>query len=194
MMNFHAPLLKNQPVSDEELARLAQNGKQDAFIQLYERYFQPVLTRVRFRVPESDAEDVAQEVFIAVLRSLDKFKGQAKFSAWLWSVTNHKIADYYRSRKSKWIEEDEFEEVMKRSPGNDTTEDEENRRAELAAVRCALETLPPNYREVIFLRFADEMPFKEIALQTGQSLEAVKSLFRRSIAALGKRMEGNHES
>lgn len=193
MTNFRTPPPKNQPVSDEALARLAQDGKQDAFIQLYERYFQYMLARVRFRVPESDAEDVTQEIFIAVLRSLDRFKGQAKFSTWLWSVANHKIADYYRSRKSKLIEQDEFEEIMKRSPGNHLTEDEENRRAELAVVRCALETLPQNYQEVIFLRFVDEMPFKDIALQTGQSLEAVKSLFRRSIAALAKRMEGNYE-
>lgn len=187
-MNPRTPPLN--AVNDEELARLAQNGRQDAFIQLYERYFQAVLARVRFRVPESDAEDVTQEIFIAVLRSLEKFKGQSKFSTWLWSVTNNKIVDYYRANRSRKYEQDEYEEAMKHKSVSRTAEDETSRE-ELAAVRDALQTLPQRYQEVIFMRFVDDMPFKDIALQTGQSLEAVKSLFRRSVSALGKKMEGN---
>jgi hypothetical protein len=83
MINLRKPPLNTPSPSDEELARSAQQGKQDAFVMLYERYFPNVLARVRFKVPENDVEDVTQEIFIAVMKSLGGFKGQAKFSTWL---------------------------------------------------------------------------------------------------------------
>ena len=167
-------------------------GKQDAFVLLYERYFPNVLARVRFKVPENDVEDVTQEIFIAVLKSLGSFKGQAKFSTWLWTITSRKIVDYYRSHKSMLVEQDDYEEVvtrnsLKHTAGADSHQDD------LVTVQHALGTLPQNYQDILLMRFVDEMPFNEIALHNGQSLEATKSLFRRSVAALSKRMEGDHE-
>jgi RNA polymerase sigma-70 factor, ECF subfamily len=192
MINLRKQPLNNSAPSDEELASLAQKGKQDAFIQLYERYFPNVLARVRFKVTENDAEDVTQEIFIAVLKSLGGFKGQAKFSTWLWTITNRKIVDYYRSHKSRFIEQDDYEEVMVKNAFRHTAEVDDHQ-DDLMAVRQVFDTLPQNYQDILLMRFVDEMPFNEIALRNGQSLEATKSLFRRSVAALTKKMEGDHE-
>lgn len=192
MINLRKPSPNTTPPSDEELVRMAQKGKQDVFILLYERYFQNVLARVRFKVPENDVEDVTQEIFIAVLKSLDGFRGQAKFSTWLWTITNRKIVDYYRSHKSRLTEKDDYEEVVTRNSqiSTDRIEDDQEN---LAVVQHALGTLPQNYQDILLMRFVDEMPFNEIALRNGQSLEATKSLFRRSVAALAKKMEGDHD-
>jgi RNA polymerase sigma-70 factor (ECF subfamily) len=178
--------------TDEELVRLAQMGKQDAFVLLYERYLPNILARVRFKVPEGDAEDVTQEIFIAVLKSLGSFKGQSKFSTWIWTITNRKIVDYYRSHKSNMIEQDDYEEVVTRNLSKHTT-GTDSRQDDLMTVQHALGTLPQNYQDILFMRFVDEMPFNEIAIHNGQSLEATKSLFRRSVAALAKKMEGSNE-
>jgi RNA polymerase sigma-70 factor (ECF subfamily) len=180
------------PPTDEELVRLAQMGKQDAFVLLYERYLPNILARVRFKVPEGDAEDVTQEIFIAVLKSLGSFKGQSKFSTWIWTITNRKIVDYYRSHKSNMIEQDDYEEVVTRNLSKHTT-GTDSRQDDLMTVQHALGTLPQNYQDILFMRFVDEMPFNEIAIHNGQSLEATKSLFRRSVAALAKKMEGSNE-
>lgn len=191
-MNHQKSILDNASLSDEELVRSAQKGKQDAFNLLYERYFPNVLARVRFKVPESDVEDVTQEIFIAVLRSLGSFKGQSKFNTWLWTITNRKIVDYYRSHKPSRIEQDDYEEAMTRNL-SDHIGNVDSVQDDLVAIQVALGTLPQNYQDILLMRFVDEIPFNEIALQNGQSLEATKSLFRRSVAALAKKLEDDHE-
>jgi RNA polymerase sigma-70 factor, ECF subfamily len=190
-MNHQKSPPNKLPASDEELVRSAQMGKQDAFVLLYERYLPGVFARVRFKVPENDVEDVTQEVFIAVLKSLGNFKGQSKLSTWIWTITSRKIVDYYRSRKDKFSEQDDFEELVTRSLSNHTGSIDEHQ-DDLAAIQHALCALPQNYQDILLMRFVDEMPFNEIALQNRQSLEATKSLFRRSVTALAKRMEGDN--
>ena len=177
--------------SDEDLARSAQMGTQDAFILLYERYFPNVLAQVRFKVPEGDCEDVTQEIFIAVLKSLNSFRVQSKFRTWIWTITNRKIADYYRSHKTGVMEQDNYEELAMRKLSNHTLS-ADRQQDDLVAIQYALCELPQNYQDILLMRFVDEMPFNEIALKNRQSLEAAKSLFRRSMAALTKKMEGDN--
>jgi RNA polymerase sigma factor (sigma-70 family) len=190
-MNQQKPLLNSTPPSDEELIRSAQKGAEDAFVLLYERYFPNVIARVRFKIPESDVEDVTQEIFIAMLKSLGSFKGQSRFSTWIWTITNRKIVDYYRSRKVGSSERDEFEKLVTRSSSNHA-ENTDHQRDDLVSIQSALSKLPQNYQDILLMRFVDDMPFNEIALQNGQSLEATKSLFRRSMAALTKILEGDN--
>jgi RNA polymerase sigma-70 factor, ECF subfamily len=191
-MNQKNTILNEAIPSDEELVRSSQTGAQDAFVQLYERYFPNVFARVRFKVPENDVEDVTQEIFIAVLKSLKSFRAQSKFKTWIWTITNRKIADYYRSHKVGVINQNDYEDqvtsnLSTHTAGADKSQDD------LTTVQHALLDLPQNYQEILLMRFVDEMPFNEIALTNGQSLEATKSLFRRSMTALTKKMEGDHE-
>jgi RNA polymerase sigma-70 factor, ECF subfamily len=190
-MNHQKSMLNVIVPSDEELARCAQAGAQEAFIQLYERYFPTVYAWARFKVPEADVEDVTQEIFIAVLKSLGNFKSQSKLSTWIWTITNRKIADYYRARKLKEpVELDRYDELDAHNL-SDHADSSESEQDNLAIVRQALCKLPDNYQDIILLRFIYEMPFSEIARKNGQSLEATKSLFRRAMAALSMKMENN---
>jgi RNA polymerase sigma factor (sigma-70 family) len=190
-MNHKKTMLNVVIPSDEELVRSAQAGAQDAFIQLYERFFPTVYAWASFKVPETDVEDVTQEVFIAILKSLGNFKNQSKIGTWIWTITNRKIADYYRARKVKQpVELDCYDEL----DANDLSchpEDTESVSDDWSIVRQALCKLPDNYQDIILLRFIYEMPFNEIACKNGQSLDATKSLFRRAIAALSMKMEIN---
>jgi RNA polymerase sigma-70 factor, ECF subfamily len=185
-------LIKQSDLNDEELVKRAQSGKQEAFTALYERYLPGVYARVRFKVPPEEAEDLTQEIFIAVMKSLSSFRGQSKFSTWLWALTNHKILDFYRSRKGYWNHHQQMEQAEDQT----SLADERShivQQDDLMAVQYVLQRLPQPYQEIILLRFVDEVPFHEIARLKGQSLEATKSLFRRSIAALRKEMERCNE-
>ncbi len=171
--------------NDEMLVRCAQQGDILAFNTLYERYLDEVYRRVRYTVPEADVEDITQEVFIAVIRSLKDFRGDAKFRTWLYTLTSRKIADYYRRRDPVDFQikasqgDDEMDEIAMIPDGTSyTTVDD------MILVRQALKRMPERYQEVILLRFADDLPFIEIAGRMNQSLEATKSLFRRAIAML----------
>ena len=180
--------------NDEALVRLAQQGNLEAFNNLYQHYLPAVYNRVRYVVPEQDVEDVVQEVFISVVKSLDSFKGNAQFSTWLRTLTNRRVADYYR--KQKPLEAELDVDLSEANPGQVPGLRVAARTAavdDAMMLRQALRALPDNYREVLLLRFAEGLPFKEIAHQRGQSLEATKSLFRRAIAALRKQVEEEND-
>ncbi|HNT23067.1 MAG TPA: RNA polymerase sigma factor [Anaerolineales bacterium] len=179
--------------SDEDLVHAAQQGRQEAFNVLFERYLPLVHNRVRYVVPEQDAEDVTQEVFVAAIRSLRSFRGESLFSTWLRTLTNRQVADYYRRRKPSLgfadtnPRHEDFEEVTAL-----VAENSDNSLEERVALRQALLKLPANYQEIILLRFVEGLQFNEIAQLQNQSLEATKSTFRRAISALQSQWENKN--
>ncbi len=175
--------------SDEYLIQQFVQGNKRAFDTLYLRYVKAVYNRVRYVIPEADVEDVTQEVFVAMLRSLPSFRGDAKFSTWLRTLTNNKVAEYYRKRYRKKEAMLVDLDYAEQSSDHNSASSLEDR----IALQRALNYLPSQYREVILLRFAEGMPFKEIAEQLGQNLEASKSLFRRAMSTLREKMEMKNE-
>lgn len=167
---------------DTELVQLARQGKPEALTLLYERYLPMVYNRVRYTVPPEDVEDVTQEVFIAAIRSIKGFRGEAKFSTWLRSLTVRQIAEYYRKRRKLGVE---LNENMHAAIDLSSSDD-------AIILRQAFQKLPENYKEIILFRFAEGLPFQEIANMQGCNIEAVKSLFRRAVAALQKQVT-SHE-
>jgi RNA polymerase sigma-70 factor, ECF subfamily len=170
--------------SDENLAKRAQQGEKEAFLALYDRYLSKVYNRVKSRVPFQYAEDVTQEAFIALLRSLHTFKQRSRFSTWLYTIVNRQIADFYRQRyrelENKSVSLDLVENFVS-DPGSHAQHSDER-----VVIQKAMYRLPEHYQEVILLRFADGLTFAEIAQHNGKSLEATKSLYRRAIQALRK--------
>jgi RNA polymerase sigma-70 factor, ECF subfamily len=175
--------------SDAILVQAAKDGSLDAFNILYERYLPMVYNRVRFTVPEADVEDVTQEIFIGVIRSLKSFKGDARFSTWLRTLVNRRVADYYRSRNPSETElETDISEADAVLTGlhvsaNTSAIDDQ------IMLRRAMSELPEAYKDILLLRFVEGLQFNEIAVERRQSLEATKSLFRRAVAALRKQVE-----
>jgi RNA polymerase sigma-70 factor (ECF subfamily) len=178
-------MIQRSVVKDEHLIQRFKQGDLDAFNCLYERYLPLVHNRVRYVVPEVDVEDVIQEVFIAMLKSLHTFRGESLFSTWLRTLINYKVAEYYRRRNRK---QDPREAPIAEA---ESLADDSNapQMEERIALRHALKAMPENYREVVLLRFSDGMQFDEIAVTMGSNLEATKSLFRRAVAALRKNLE-----
>lgn len=176
-------------ISDEYLIQQFVQGNQQAFDTLYNRYVKMVYNRVRYVTPETEVEDVTQEVFIAMLRYLPSFRGEAKLSTWLRTLTNNKVAEYYRKRSRKKDDMQVDLEYAERSGGQSNDNSLEDR----VTVRHALSRLPRLYREVILLRFAEEMSFNEIADYLDKNLEATKSLYRRAISALKEILDINNE-
>lgn len=174
--------------SDEQLARSAQAGDRDAFFRLYDRYLQRVYNRVRSKVPRQDVEDVTQDVFVAVVRSLDRYEQRARFNTWLYTIVNRQIADFYRRRQRKDVPDPVELDAM--PEGGPVLPVDEALLDDQAHMRQALERIPEHYRDVILLRFADGLSFAEIADRRGQSLDAVKSLYRRALQTLRESMGG----
>jgi RNA polymerase sigma-70 factor, ECF subfamily len=171
--------------SDEVLIQQFKDGSLDAFNELYRRYLPNVYNRVRYVIPAEDVEDVTQEVFLAAVKSLSGFRGDAQFGTWLRTLTNHKVAEYYRKRNRKQeVQQAPLSEASGRVEGQTSTAMEER-----IVMSRAIQQLPDSYQEILLLRYAEDMQFNEIGRITGQSLEATKSLFRRAIAALRNHLD-----
>lgn len=173
-------------VQDEELLRRILIGDQEAFSQLYTRHLNTVYKRVAYLIPENDVEDVTQEIFIAMMRSLKTFKGDSKFSTWLRVIINRQIANYYRKNKQilndSHLDQDDVQFSRKTSSMTRETQDRR------IFIQQSLMEVPDHYREIILLRFVDGLKFHEIAVLQGKSLDAVKSVFRRAIEAMRKEL------
>src|SRR5512146_389214 len=105
--------------SDELLIKKFKDGYSSAFNELYQRHLSGVYKRVRYMVPEQDVEDTTQEVFLAALKSLASFRGEAQFSTWLRTLTNHKIAEYYRKcNRKREVPKAAFNDARDHSDGN----------------------------------------------------------------------------
>jgi RNA polymerase sigma-70 factor (ECF subfamily) len=176
-------------ISDEQLIQQFVQGDLQAFDTLYSRYVKTVYNRVRYKVPRADVEDVTQEVFITLIGALPTFRGESQFRTWLYTLTNNKVAEYYRQQSRKkvnmQVDLEYAEQVSDQSNAKNVLEDR-------IFVWRALRRIHKTYREVILLRFADGMRFKEIANFQGQTLEATKSFFRRAMSALQEELENEN--
>jgi len=171
--------------SDELLIKQFKDGNSNAFNELYQRHLSGVYKRVRYMIPEPDVEDTTQEVFLAAFRSLPSFRGEAQFGTWLRTLTNHKIAEYYRKcNRKREAPKVPFNDALHHSDGSTVKALEE-----CIALRKALQQIPAQYQEVILLRFTEGLQFSEIAELNKQNLEATKSLFRRAVSALRDQLD-----
>ena len=183
-------MLNYEACDDIYLIELVQSGDQASFDALYDRYFSTVYNRVRYTIPDADVDDVTQEVFIAVMKSLSSFQGRSNFSTWLRTLVNRQVAGYYRKRERK-VEEMTILDGQE-FPGSGFAGDKQH--TERIAIRRAIQRLPQHYQDVLLLRFVDGLKFREIAIVLKQNPEAVKSLFRRAVDTLRTQLEENYDA
>jgi len=171
-------MLKPRLPTDEALVARVKEGDEAALGTLYERYLDKVYFRIGGQVPRQDIEDVTQEVFLALVRSLATFRAACSFSTWVNSLINKKVADYYRRKYSRKEVNEDYSQ-----PGSNIRYEARDKEV---MVKEIMHRLPNHYREIIRERLAEGMSFKEIAESMDYSLEAAKSLYRRALDAFKK--------
>ncbi len=170
---------------DFTLIRSIQAGDHQAFESLVQRYQRQVANLIYLTMGNrDDVDDIAQEVFIRVYRSLPKFKFDASFFSWLYRITMNLCIDEIRKRKIRrvlsldYLTEDTLEKSRKskdHTMASDSVLTEEKRQV----IQSALQRLTPEHREVLVLREYQDLSYNEIAETLGLRLEAVKSrIFR----------------
>jgi RNA polymerase sigma-70 factor (ECF subfamily) len=170
---------------DFTLIRSIQAGDHQAFESLVRRYQRQVANLIYLTMGNrDDVDDIAQEVFIRVYRSLPKFKFDASFFSWLYRITRNLCIDEIRKRKIRrvlsldYLTEDTLEKNRKSKDytmASDSVLTEEKQQV----IESALQRLKPEHREVLVLREYQDLSYDEIAETLGLRLEAVKSrIFR----------------
>lgn len=186
-------------VSQDELDLIERlkRGDESAFRILVEQYQDLVYnTALGIVQSESDAEDVAQEVFIQVYRSIGSFKSEAKLSTWIYRITTTRALDLLRARKSKkrfgllkrlWetAEESPMENIQDFNHPGVSLE----RKEEAAQLMTAIAQLPENQKVAFVLHKLEGLSYLEIAEVMGNTLPAVESLMHRARLNLRKILE-----
>ena len=185
------------PQDELELIERLKQGDEAAFRTLVERYQDLVYnTALGVVQNESDAEDVAQEVFIQVYRSIGSFKSEAKLSTWIYRITTTRALDLLRARKSKkrfgllkrlWEtpEESPVENIQDFNHPGVSLE----RKEEAAQLMAAIAQLPENQKVAFVLHKLEGLSYLEIAEVMGNTLPAVESLMHRARLNLRKILE-----
>ena len=187
---------------DRKLVRALRAREEDAFSELVRTYQHKVFNIV-FRIlgDRHEAEDVAQEVFITVFKHIDSFRGDAKFSTWLYRVaTNHaRNRVKYLSRRSRKKHQDIMdtpEGDMADNPlGSQLARPDKQAQAhELEVIiQQGLALLGSEHREIIVLRDIENLTYQEISTITGLAEGTVKSRLFRARVALKSYVKEHYE-
>jgi RNA polymerase sigma-70 factor, ECF subfamily len=173
-------------------------GDQSAFEELVEKYKQPVFNMIYRTLPDAaEAEDLAQTVFIQVYKAAHRYRVEAKFSTWLFTIARNLCLNEIRRRSRHRADsldatispEDEapsrqFEDIRSIAPPDRLIQDEL-----VSKVSEALHDLPENQRTALMLYQEQEKSYEEIAEVLDCSLSATKSLIHRARETLKQRLK-----
>ena len=180
-------------MSDEELVARSMGGDLDSFNQLVLRWERPIYA-LAYRVigREEDARDVAQETFLRAFRALSGFKGQAKFSSWLYRITLNLCRDWIRRERRTPVaqapEGVDLIELAGESEPSESIEDLVSRREVGRAVARAMASLPDEQRTAIILKEYHGLTFQEIADLLDCPLSTVKTRLYQGLTVLRKHL------
>ena len=181
-----------QMVSDRELLKSYLQGNKSAISTLIDKYNRRVRDYLRMMVKDDDvADDIAQETFIKVIKVIDegRYVDNGKFLSWVLRIAHNRALDYFRAQKSN-------NSVSESSAGynvlgtlryaENSIEDNIISDQTDQSIRDLVELLPEEQREVVMLRYYSDLSFKDIAEQTGVSINTALGRMRYALINLRK--------
>lgn len=150
-------------------------GDERAFGELYKIYAPMVHGIILARVPSEEADDIAQEVFLAAYRNLKTLREAAAIGPWLGSIARNRVVEFYRRSRPT----EELTDHFSRS---------DSPRTEANEIMAAIHSLPIAYAETLVLRLVEGMTGPEIAAQTGLTPESVRVNLHRGMKLLRQKL------
>ena len=180
-------------MTDEELALAYIEGNNRAFDELLSRNQEKIFTYIMYVVKDENlANDLFQETFLKVITKLQnrQYSDSGKFIWWLTRIAHNVIIDYYRALKSDKVvdapRENDLSNLRSASVMDSNRESELNNAQVLKDVKRLMEALPETQRDVVYMRFFQELSFKEIAELTNVSINTSLGRMRYALINLRK--------
>ena len=186
-------------MTDEELALAYVNGDNRAFDELLLRNQSKIFSYILFVVRDRDtADDIFQETFVKVVVKLQqgKYVPSGKFSAWVLRIAHNVIMDLYRGQKSQKIidavDDNDLTNIASSDMVIGNVENQFVNTQVMSDVKKMMNLLPASQREVVYMRYYQQMSFKEIADTTNVSINTSLGRMRYAIINL-RRMAREHD-
>jgi RNA polymerase sigma-70 factor, ECF subfamily len=179
--------------TDEELVARSIRGDADSFNQLVLRWERPIYALAYRTIGrEEDARDVCQETFLRAFRALPRFRGQAKFSSWIYRIALNLCHDWVRrERRSGFVqppEDRDLQDLAAAEEPSESIEDLVARRVQVRIVQRAMAALPEEQRMAIILKEYHGLTFQEIADLMGCPLSTVKTRLYQGLSVLRREL------
>lgn len=178
-------------MTDEGLAMLYIDGNNRAFDLLLSRNQSRLFSYILFVVRDRNtAEDIFQETFVKVITRLQdgKYTTSGKFSAWIMRIAHNVIMDWYRDQRAERVVEATQDNDLSNISGSElvvgSIESHYVNSQVMRDVRNLLDSLPPTQREMVFMRYYQQLSFKEIADTTSVSINTALGRMRYAILNL----------
>lgn len=188
---------KNEDGANEpELIREAVNGDVHAFGGLYDMHLERVHRHIYYRVGNrEDAQDLTQQVFLKAWHALPKYRQKSSpFIAWLLTISNNLVIDYYRKNKARQTEDIEKSAYFLKDGQTLNPEQAAESGFESKRVWGAIRQLPANHQQLIVLRFMDGCRNPEIATILGLSEGSVRVNIHRALKKLRQIIKEDEEA
>jgi RNA polymerase sigma-70 factor (ECF subfamily) len=179
--------------SDYALAQAASKGEMNSFEQLYQRHNRRVYSLcLRMTQNQSEAEDLAQEVFIQLFRKIGSFRGESAFTTWLHRLTVNQVLMHFRKRSVKMEQTTEEGETPVQIVVG-TANPNQMPVVDRIALDKAISQLPPGYKAVFMLHDVEGHEHEEVAQILGCSVGTSKSQLHKARMKL-RRLLRQHNS
>lgn len=163
--------------SDDEAKLIARSQQQDheAFGQLIDRYA-GVVVNLAYRMVgnRADAEDLAQDAFVAAFKALPMFRADAKFSTWLYRIAANKCKDWLRSKLPGSVDVDDHQAVVAQLVETQTPERLLSQQQVAQQLDVAIQRLPPLYREAFVLKHVEGLSYEDMQELLGVHADTLK--------------------
>ncbi len=177
---------------DEDLARLAQQGNQDAFAELVKRYEKQIFSMAYRLIGDYDeAADLAQEAFLRIYSQLKRYDPEKKFFSWMYRVAQNTCLNALAKKPANIIPVERAEEYFSDDGKNGASEPEQDylNREIRRSIDQAIADLPDNYRDVVYLRYIEDMSYQQIADALDLPLSTVETRLFRGKKQLQQRLK-----
>lgn len=184
-------------LSDDALVARYQEGDDKAFGELLARYQAKLYNYILFAVRNQElAEDLFQETFVKAIINIQqrRYAGDGRFSSWIMRIAHNLVIDSFRQERSEnTVSNDEAEVDLFNDADlcDDNIETQIINDQTLADVRRLVDALPDNQREVVYMRYYQDLSFKEIAEITGVSINTALGRMRYALLGMRRMAEQN---
>ena len=177
--------------NDFQLVLKAKEGSQKAFADLMQRYKDSIyFMSLKMVNNKEDAMDITVETFAKAFEKLDKYQPEYAFSTWLFRVATNNCIDFLRKKKLNTVSidnmiDDDDDRPMQIKADTLNPEESSIKKQQSEELKLLIESLPPRYRNLLTLRYFDELSYEEISQQLDLPLGTVKAQLFRAKYLLG---------
>ena len=174
-----------QESSDQDLVERIRKGSEKELGFLYLKYYPRVYGRCLSMIKnQEEAKDLTQDILLKAFSHLDKFRGQASFSTWLYVITSNHCIEYHRKNKQRYFVD--LEQVCQMECLCEDPEPGDENESLMERVASSLEQIPAHEKELLLMRYEQSLSIRDLQLRLHLSPSAVKMRLMRARRKLEK--------